>query len=126
MRGLAVEVLEGLHEIEAGSLEKLTDRESHMRYVGTVFAWAAGDLDRRMPAGPNGHDFFARFDASIASVVAAAASGDPGAVAIVSHGAAIRVWTGLRAANIEPGVAARHMRANTGRVALEGDPDALG
>lgn len=122
-RGLAVEVLEGLREIEAGSLEKLTDRDSHMRYVSTVFAWAAGDLDRRIPAGPSGHDFFARFDASI-STVAAAASGDSGAVAVVSHGAAIRVWTGLRAANIEPDFAARHMLANTGIVALEGDPDA--
>src|SRR5690349_7394340 len=38
---LDVEVLEGLHEIEAGSLEKLTDHESHKRYMGTVISWAA-------------------------------------------------------------------------------------
>src|SRR6478609_3341624 len=74
-RGLDVEVLEGLREIEAGSLEKLTDRESHLRYLRTVFAWAAGDLDRRMPAGPSGHDFFERYDASIARIAAAAAGG---------------------------------------------------
>ena len=55
-----------LQEIEAGSLEKATDRASHLRYLGTVFAWAAGELDRRMPAGPSGHEFFERFDASIA------------------------------------------------------------
>ncbi len=125
VRGLDIGVVDGFHEIEAGALEKRTDYDSHMLYVGTVFAWADGDLDRTMPAGPSGHDFFARFDASIAGVAAAAAaSGDPGAVAVVSHGAAIRVWTGLRAANIEPGFAARHMLANTGIVALEGDPDA--
>lgn len=121
-RSLSVEVLEGLHEIEAGSLEKLTDKESHLRYLGTVFGWAAGELHRRMPAGPSGHDFFERYDASIARI--AAAAGNAGTVAVVSHGAAIRVWTGLRAGNVEADFAARHILANTGIVALEGDPDA--
>jgi broad specificity phosphatase PhoE len=123
-RGLDVEVLAGLREIEAGSLEKLTDRESHLQYLGTVFSWAAGELDRRMPAGPNGHDFFDRYDASIEQIAAGAKSaGIDATVAVVSHGAAIRVWTGLRAANVEPGFAARHELANTGIVAVEGDPD---
>jgi broad specificity phosphatase PhoE len=122
VRGLDIEVLEGLHEIEAGTLEKATDRASHLRYLGTVFDWAEGGLDRRMPGGPSGHDFFERYDASIARIAAAAASA--GTVAVVSHGAAIRVWAGLRAANREPGFAARHVLANTGIVALEGDPDA--
>ena len=125
VRGLQIEVLEGLREIEAGSLEKLTDKASHLRYLGTVFGWADGELHRRMPGGPSGHDFFERYDASIARIAAtAAASGDAGTVAVVSHGAAIRVWTGLRATNMEAGFAARHALANTGIVALEGDPDA--
>lgn len=121
MRSLDIEVLAGLREIEAGSLEKLTDRESHMRYFSTVAAWTEGDLARRMPAGPSGHDFFERFDDSIARIAAAAGSG---AVAVVSHGAAIRVWAGVRAVNVEPEFAVRHVIANTGIVALEGDPDA--
>ena len=130
VRGLEIEVLEGLHEIEAGSLEKLTDKESHLRYLGTVFGWADGELHRRMPGGPSGHDFFERYDASIARIASAAASGKgaasggAGTVAVVSHGAAIRVWAGLRASNMEAGFAARHVLANTGIVALEGDPDA--
>lgn len=129
VRGLGIEVLAGLREIEAGSLEKHTDRESHMRYLGTVFAWSAGELDRRMPAGPSGHDFFARYDAAIARIAAAAdgagiRSDTEGTVAVVSHGAAIRVWAGFRASNVEPGFVARHVLANTGIVALEGDPDA--
>jgi broad specificity phosphatase PhoE len=123
-RGLGIEVLEGLHEIEAGSLEKLTDHESHLRYLGTVFAWADGDLDRRMPAGPDGHGFFERYDDSIARIAAAAGDGGTGTAAVVSHGAAIRVWAGRRASNIEAGFAAGHVLANTGIVALEGDPDA--
>lgn len=124
VRGLEIEVLEGLREIEAGSLEKLTDKESHLRYLGTVLGWAAGELHRRMPAGPSGHEFFERYDASIARIAADAAADDAGTVAVVSHGAAIRVWAGLRAGNVEAGFAARHVLANTGIVALEGDPDA--
>lgn len=131
-RGLDVTVLDGLHEIEAGALEKLTDRESHLLYLGTVFGWAAGELDRRMPTGPSGHDFLARFDNAVARIAAAAAgpgagaspgiTGDGGTVAVVSHGAAIRVWTALRAENVDAEFAARHVLANTGIVALEGGP----
>ncbi|WP_432398077.1 histidine phosphatase family protein [Pseudarthrobacter sp. L19] len=121
-RGLDVTVLDGLHEIEAGALEKLTDRESHLRYLGTVFGWAAGELDRRMPTGPSGHDFLARFDDAVARIAAAAATPDGGTVAVVSHGAAIRVWTALRAENVDADFAARHVLANTGIVALEGGP----
>lgn len=126
-RGLDVTVLDGLHEIEAGALEKLTDRESHLRYLGTVFGWAAGELDRRMPTGPSGHDFLARFDDAVARIAAAAAghdggTDDGGTVAVVSHGAAIRVWTALRAENVDAEFAARHVLANTGIVALEGAP----
>ncbi|AXJ09239.1 histidine phosphatase family protein [Arthrobacter sp. PM3] len=124
MRGLDVEVLAGLREIEAGALEKLTDHESHARYFGTVAAWTAGDLDRRMPAGPSGHDFFDRFDASIDRIAAASDAAGSGTVAVVSHGAAIRVWAGRRAVNVGPEFAIRHVLANTGIVALEGDPDA--
>lgn len=122
LRSLDVEVLDGLHEIEAGSLEKLTDHESHKRYMGTVISWAAGDLDRRMPAGPDGHAFFERFDAAILRAVEQAA-GEQGTVAVVSHGAAIRTWAGRRAEGIDHEFAAKHVLANTGIVALEGDPD---
>ncbi|HCN23172.1 MAG TPA: histidine phosphatase family protein [Arthrobacter bacterium] len=122
---LEVEVLDGLHEIEAGALEKLTDHESHRRYLGTVFAWAAGNLDRRMPAGPDGHEFFERFDAAITLVAERATQvGDNGTAAVVSHGAAIRTWAGRRAADTDHEFAARHVLSNTGIVALEGDPGA--
>lgn len=124
VHGLETEVLQGIHEIEAGSLEKLTDHESIKRYLGTIFSWADGDLDRRMPAGPSGRDFFDRYDAAIAAIAERANGADgSGSVAVVSHGAAIRVWAGLRADNIEPAFAIKHELDNTGIVALEGDPD---
>lgn len=120
LHALDVEVLDGLHEIEAGSLEKLTDHESHKRYMGTVMSWAAGDLDLRMPAGPDGHAFFERFDAAIARVADRAERQQHGTVAVVSHGAAIRTWAGLRADGADHEFAASHVLANTGIVALEG------
>ena len=123
VHSLEVEVLDGLHEIEAGALEKLTDEESHKRYMGTVFSWAAGDLDRRMPAGPDGHSFFDRFDGAIQQVVDRALGQQHEAAAVVSHGAAIRTWAGRRAEDADHDFAARHVLANTGIVALEGDPD---
>lgn len=126
-RGLEIQVMDGLHEIEAGALEKLTDHESHMRYMRTAFAWTSGDLDRRMPDGPNGHDFFGRYDAAITTIAAAATAAGTdgsGSVAVVSHGAAIRVWAAARTRNLDIDFAARHILANTGIVALEGDPDA--
>lgn len=122
LHGLDVTVLDGLHEIEAGALEKLTDHESHKRYIGTVVAWIAGDLEVSMPAGPSGHDFFARFDAAVANVAAQADALGHDAVAIVSHGAAIRTWAGRRAHGLEPDLATRHVLENTGIVALEGTP----
>lgn len=122
LHSLDVDVMDGLHEIEAGSLEKLTDHESHKRYMSTVFSWAAGDLDQRMPAGPDGHDFFERFDTAIARVLERA-SGDQATAAVVSHGAAIRTWAGRRAGDADHEFAAKHALANTGIVALEGDPD---
>ncbi|WP_457964324.1 histidine phosphatase family protein [Arthrobacter sp. D1-29] len=125
VHGLDVEVLDGLHEIEAGALEKLTDHESHKRYMGTVFAWAAGDLDRRMPAGTDGHAFFERYDAAITRIAERAMKdGDNATAAAVSHGAAIRTWAGRRAADTDHEFAAHHVLSNTGIVALEGDPDA--
>ncbi|KQR00244.1 histidine phosphatase [Arthrobacter sp. Leaf141] len=121
-QGLDVTVLDGLHEIEAGALEKLTDHESHLRYIGTVISWIAGDLDRRMPAGPDGHAFFGRFDAAVAHVVDQAEQAGHGTVAIVSHGAAIRTWAGRRVSGAGPDFANRHVLENTGIVAVEGGP----
>ncbi|KUM35847.1 histidine phosphatase family protein [Arthrobacter sp. EpRS71] len=117
--GLEPTILDGVHEIEAGALEKKTDHESHRRYMGTVFAWTDGDLDLRMPGAFSGHEFFERFDASVQQVAAAGHE----TAAIVSHGAAIRCWAGRRATDIDAVFAETHALPNTGIVALEGDPE---
>ena len=71
-RALDIRVQDGLQEIEAGSLEKRSDRVSVQRYLETVFAWGSGNLGARMPGGPDGSTFFDRFDAAVAAVATVA------------------------------------------------------
>lgn len=118
-RGLEPVELPGLHEIAAGELEMRGDRDAIRTYLETAFAWGLGDLERRMPGGETGHEFFARYDADIATI---AAAGHERAV-VVSHGAAIRVWTAERCMNVPPEFSGTHVLDNTGIVELEGDPE---
>jgi probable phosphoglycerate mutase len=118
-RELPVTVLDGLREIRAGDLEGERTREAQRAYMSTVFAWATGDRDRRMPGGETGHEFFERFDAALEEV---AACGADDAV-VVSHGAAIRCWSAT-VEGADQGFLASHPLPNTGIVALEGRPGA--
>ncbi|WBU38374.1 histidine phosphatase family protein [Homoserinibacter sp. YIM 151385] len=115
-------VREGLHEIEAGALEGRADRDAVRGYLGTLAAWADGALDTPMPGGADGLAFFDRFDAAVARIVAE--HPDDATLAIVSHGAAIRVWTGGRGANIDPAFTSSHELDNTGIVIVDGGPEA--
>lgn len=119
-RGLDVIVRDGIREISAGDLEMLDGHsEAGRLYMETIFAWSAGDTALRMPGGESGAEALARYDA----VVAEAVRGGAGTVALVSHGAAIRMWTAARAHNVEVGFAAARPLDNTGVVILEGSPD---
>ena len=118
-RGMAVTVLDGIHEITAGDLEMRHDHPAYRIYLETAFAWGTGDHDVRMPGGEDGHEFFARFDDSIARV---AAESDGPAV-VFSHGAAIRVWVAGRSVNVPPTFAGEHDIRNTGVVELDGSPE---
>lgn len=117
--GVETQIRDGLHEIEAGSLEMRSDRESQRAYMGTVLSWGAGDLDARYPGGPSGSEFFDRYDGAIERI----ADEHTGTVAVFSHGAAIRVWVAGRVRNISPRFAADNHLENTGVVTLSGDPD---
>ncbi|MFK4146554.1 histidine phosphatase family protein [Streptomyces sp. NPDC004065] len=120
-RGLEVLVRDGLRELSAGELEREPgESERGRRYMRTVLAWAAGETSLRMPGpgGETGAEALARYDA----VVAEAARGGARTVAMVSHGAAIRLWTAVRARNLDADFAATHSLRNTGVVALEGTP----
>ena len=116
LRGLDVEVRSGLREIEAGALEARSDDRSVRTYLETVFAWGSGALDVRMPGGVTGHDFFGRYNADLAEITASGAQ----VAAVVSHGAAIRVWVAANAENVPPEYSAETQLDNTGIVVVDG------
>ncbi|MGB3911701.1 MAG: histidine phosphatase family protein [Pseudolysinimonas sp.] len=120
--GLTPTELAGTHEIEAGDIEGRSDHEAVRIYLTTVFAWGSGDPDPAMPGGSDGHAFFSRFDGAIDEI--AAAHPDDATVVVVSHGAAIRVWTGARVRNLGDGFTADNHLDNTGVVVVEGSPGA--
>ncbi|TNM70004.1 histidine phosphatase family protein [Streptomyces sp. NP160] len=121
-RGLAVQVHDGLRELDAGDLEGRTDEESVREYLRVAFAWAAGDPGAHLPGGPTGHEVLARIDAGVGAAAASvAAAGDDGAAVVVSHGGAIRAWVAARA-GVGADFAASNPLLNTGVVVVEGDP----
>ena len=116
-RQLDIIVRDGLREVTAGELEMLTDRPSVHEYLGTCMAWAAGDLDLRMRGGENGHEVFGRFDAVIEEIVG---SGHE-SVALVSHGAMLRAWSGYAVRNLDVEFVTARPLTNTGVVVIDGD-----
>jgi probable phosphoglycerate mutase len=119
VRGLDVLVRDGIRELSAGDLEMQPgDSPEGERYMRTVFAWAAGDTGLRIPGGEDGAAALARYDA----VIDEAAGSGADTVAMISHGAAIRMWTAARARNVDVAYAAAHPLANTGVVVLDGTP----
>ncbi|WP_369214921.1 histidine phosphatase family protein [Streptomyces flavofungini] len=138
--GLEVRVRDGLRELSAGDLEMRGDEDAIDTYMGTAFAWSAGDTGLRMPGGEYGTEALARFDSVIeeaANTVSGTGIGTaadtgtgpgtaPGTgtrtVAMVSHGAVIRMWVAARAENIGVDFAASHPLENTAVVILSGSP----
>ncbi|GAA2597548.1 MULTISPECIES: histidine phosphatase family protein [Streptomyces] len=117
--GLEVRIRAGIRELTAGDLEMRGDDEAAHTYLHTAFAWSAGDVRLRMPGGENGEEALGRFDA----VVAEAHGSGAQTVAMISHGAAIRMWVAARADNVDVAHAAQHALANTGIVVLTGSPE---
>lgn len=116
-RGLRVLVRAGLREVVAGDLEMRTDDAAVEEYLGTMMAWADGDLDAVMPGGESGRATLDRFDAVVDEI---RATGVPVA-AVVSHGAVIRMWAIVRAANLSVRDDVVQNLDNTGVVTLEED-----
>lgn len=113
-RELVPVILPGLREISAGEDELSLDAT---RYVDTMLKWHAGELDARLPGGEDAAEFFGRYDDAVAQIVA---SGHEVA-ALVSHGAALRVWAAARVDGFAVEVGAAHLD-NTGVLVVEGSP----
>ncbi len=118
-RRLAVQTLPGMFEIQAGELEMKTDPDSLTAYIEAIGAWGSGDLDVRIPGGENGVEVLSRIDTGLQRVAETGAS----VAAVVSHGAVLRVWSGVRATNLDREFITGHAIDNTGVIVLDGDPD---
>ncbi|KHL10586.1 putative phosphoglycerate mutase [Mumia flava] len=118
VRRLDVVVRPGLEEISAGELELRRDPDARQAYIDTLAAWMTGDLGHAMPGGPDGHHFLGRYAEAIDAVVGA--HDDDATVAVVSHGAAIRVFSAI-AAGIDVERADGMPLLNTGMATLRTD-----
>ncbi len=83
--GLTPTVLEGLAEISAGDDEMSPD---WTRYVAVLESWAPDNLDTGLPGGETAREFLTRYSGAVQEIEAAGHA----VAAVVSHGAAIRVF----------------------------------
>jgi broad specificity phosphatase PhoE len=118
-RALDVQVRAGIREISSGDYEMRSDRASVEEYLAVMVLWVDGDVEAQLPGGETASDMLARFD----EVVAEAYSAGYSSVAMVSHGAAIRTWSGSRATNLSAEFIGENPLHNTGIVILEGTPE---
>jgi broad specificity phosphatase PhoE len=117
--GLAVTVVDGVHEIFVGELEGRSDKPARREFDEVYDAWWGGELDRALPGGESARDLRERYLPAVSRIVeqAEAAHGPGGVVVLVSHGAAIR----LAAAALLGDTAETRYVPNAGRVVLRRD-----
>lgn len=114
--GLAVTLLDGVHEAYVGDLEG-SDAEEHRELFRDVYrAWQNGDLDRCAPGGETGKHVLSRY---LADVDTLAAAHRDDTVLLVSHGGSLRLAAAALAPNVEGGFADTHYLPNAGTVLLE-------
>ncbi|ASK65916.1 fructose 1,6-bisphosphatase [Brachybacterium avium] len=119
-RGISPQLTAGLEEISAGQLEQRRDAEAVAAYQDNHSRWSAGEFTDGVPGGESGDQFWARYTGALRHI--AALHAQDATVAVVSHGAAIRVFAavvaGLGAASLED-----RPLFNTGMVTLTGHPE---
>ncbi|SFA84796.1 probable phosphoglycerate mutase [Amycolatopsis marina] len=124
VHSLEVQVIEGVQEVFVGDLEDRTDDHAIKTYVNTVAPWLRGDLSVSMPGGESGEQVRSRYLGAIHELRAKHVDLDPdGAVAVVSHGGAIRLGAEWLSDNVRPEVADRGLLPNTSIVELEARRD---
>lgn len=110
-RGMEAVVIEGIQEISAGVEEMSTDWR---KYLEVLMSWAPDNLDVGLENGETAREFLARFNAAVAKVEEAGHEH----VALVSHGAALRVWAITQDPSV--GMDNAHPLENTQWIVLNG------
>jgi len=114
--GLAVTVIDGIHEVFVGDLEGRADLAAREAFDRVYAMFWHGELDAHLPGGESAADLRARFLPAVEKVM----DGATGTVVVVSHGAAIR----LGAAAMLGETAETAYVSNTALVVLSPDPAA--
>lgn len=117
-RGLTPVQHAGLREIAAGDVEMRGDEDAVRAYLSVLYAWAAGDLDVRMPGAETGREVLDRVDQAVAAI----ASTGVATAAAFSHGAVLRLWAVSRCHNLDGDIIGDRLLSNTGVIVLDGDP----
>jgi broad specificity phosphatase PhoE len=116
--GLAVQVLDGVHEVAIGDLEGCRTPEDHRRLHELYRAWHYGDLDQARAGGESGKQVLGRYLPEVAAIRSAHPNGT---AVLVSHGAATRLAVVALAANVGGSFAAPRLLPNAATVLLEAD-----
>lgn len=111
-RSLPVQVLANLREISAGEDEMSTDAT---RYISTMIRWGQGEPEARIPGGETGVEFMNRFELAIETITGLVTQ----PTMVVSHGAALRVWSMARVDGFADALGRDHLD-NTAVITVEG------
>jgi probable phosphoglycerate mutase len=116
--GLAVRILDGVHEVSVGDLEGCQALEAHRTLHELYHVWHSGDLDQARPGGESGKQVLDRY---LPDVAAIRSTYQAGTAVLVSHGAATRLAVVALAANVDGSFAGSRLLPNAGTVLLEAD-----
>ena len=118
--GISPHLTSGLEEISAGEFEMRRDEEAVAAYQDNHARWSAGEFTDGLPGGETGRAFWDRYTGALRHI--AGLHDEDATIAVVSHGAAIRVFAAV-VAGLSPASLEDRPLFNTGMVTLTGHPE---
>jgi broad specificity phosphatase PhoE len=115
-----LEVLDGVHEVQAGDLEGRTDGAAIGEFAQVFHRWTTGETDVRMPGAQSGDEVRERFFGGVQRIQD---MHKDGLVVLVSHGGIIRLGTQWLVPETVSQLTDRGLLHNTGHVLLEAAGD---
>lgn len=114
-RGLELNILDDLREIEAGDMEMSVHPEDRQTYHEVITRWILGELDVPLANGTTGREVLDRFERGLAQIQETGHD----EVVLVAHGAIISFWVGARCSNMTEQLFAEYPVVNTGVATVE-------
>jgi probable phosphoglycerate mutase len=117
--GVDAQQFQGIHEVQVGELENRNDDDAIALFESVYQRWHEGDLDVPMPGGETGNEVLDRYVPVLTQLRMRYLDDDAwqGDIILVSHGAAIRLVSGVLA-GVDGSFALDHHLANAESVVL--------